>query len=83
VLYQDQDKYSEAIAEFNETLKLRPDYNKAHYHLVLLYGRTHQKELAAQQLAILKQIKKEDSDADALDGKNESTRQATGSQKVN
>jgi Tfp pilus assembly protein PilF len=60
VLYQEENRYSDAIAEFNRTIELRPDYNRAHYHLVLLYSRTHQKELADRQLTILKQIKRED-----------------------
>jgi lipoprotein NlpI len=64
VLYQDEMRYADAITQFNQTLELRPDYNRAHYHLVLLYGRTHQKALADQHLAVLKQIKKEDADAD-------------------
>ncbi len=64
VLYQDEMRYNEAITQFNKTLELRPDYNRAHYHLVLLYNRTHQKELADQHLLLLKQIKKEDADAD-------------------
>ena len=58
------ERYTDAITQFNRTLQLRPDYNRAHYHLVLLYNRTHQKELADQHLAALKQIKKEDADAE-------------------
>jgi len=65
VLYQDENKYADAITEFNQTLKLQPDYNRAHYHLVLLYNRTHQKELADEQLTILKQIKKQDAESEA------------------
>lgn len=64
VLYQDENRYADAITQFNRTLKLRPDYSRAHYHLVLLYNRTHQKQLADQQLLILKQIKKEDAAAE-------------------
>ena len=64
VLYQDEMRYPEAIVQFNQTLQVRPDYNRAHYHLVLLYNRTHQKDLALQHLLLLKQIKKEDADAD-------------------
>jgi tetratricopeptide (TPR) repeat protein len=64
ILYQDQQKYQDAIREFNQTLKLRPDYNRAHYRLFLLYTRTHQKQLAAEHLAMLKQIKKEDAEAE-------------------
>lgn len=65
VLYQAENKYADAITEFNQTLKLQPDYNRAHYRLVLLYNRTHQKELADEQLTILKQIKKQDAKSEA------------------
>jgi tetratricopeptide (TPR) repeat protein len=64
VLYQDEMRDADAIAQFNQTLELRPDFNRAHYHLVLLYSRTHQKALADQHLAALKQIKQEDADAE-------------------
>ncbi len=64
VLYQDQQKYQDAIREFKQTLNLRPDFNRAHYRLFLLYSRTHQKQLADQHLAILKQIKQEDAEAE-------------------
>jgi Tfp pilus assembly protein PilF len=83
VLYQDGGKYTEAIAEFNKTIQLRPDYSRAHYHLVLLYNRTHQKELADQQLAILKQIKQEDAKADDMDDHPGQSRQKTAAQKSN
>ena len=64
ILYQDQQKYPEAIREFEQTLALRPDFERAHYRLFLLYSRTHQKQLADQHLAILKQIKQEDAQAE-------------------
>ncbi len=67
ILYQDQQKYQDAIPEFNQTVKLRPDFNRAHYRLVLMYTRTHQKQLADEQLAILKQIKQEDAEAEEVD----------------
>jgi tetratricopeptide (TPR) repeat protein len=67
VLYQDQLKYQDAIREFNQTLTLRPDYNRAHYRLVVLYSRTHQKQLSDEQLAILKQIKHEDAEAEEVE----------------
>jgi Tfp pilus assembly protein PilF len=67
ILYQDQQKYEDAIREFNQTIKLRPDYNRAHYRLVLMYTRTHQKQLADEHLAILKQIKQEDAEAEHVE----------------
>ncbi len=67
ILYQDEQKYQDAIREFNQTLRLRPDYNRAHYRLFLLYSRTHQKQLADQHLAILKQIKQEDAEAEEVE----------------
>jgi tetratricopeptide (TPR) repeat protein len=67
ILYQDQLKYPNAIGEFNQTVRLRPDFNRAHYRLVLLYNRTNQKQLASEHLAILKQLKHEDAEADEPD----------------
>jgi tetratricopeptide (TPR) repeat protein len=67
VLYQNQQKYQDAIGEFKQTIKLRPDYGSAHYHLFLLYTRTHQKQLADEHLAILKQIKQEDTEAEKVE----------------
>jgi tetratricopeptide (TPR) repeat protein len=64
ILYQDQQKYQDAIRELNQTVTLRPDFNRAHYRLFLLYSRTHQKQLADEHLAILKQIKQEDAEAE-------------------
>jgi tetratricopeptide (TPR) repeat protein len=64
ILYQDQRKYPEAIRQFKQTVRLRPDFNRAHYRLVLLYNRTNQKQLADEHLAILKQIKQEDAEAE-------------------
>jgi tetratricopeptide (TPR) repeat protein len=66
ILYQDQQKYPEAIREFEQTLTLRPDYGRAHYRLFLLYSRTNQKQLADQHLAILNQIKQEDAEAEEV-----------------
>jgi tetratricopeptide (TPR) repeat protein len=66
ILYQDQQKYQDAIGEFNQTVKLRPDFNRAHYRLVIMYTRTNQKQLADEHLAILKQIKKEDAEAEEV-----------------
>lgn len=64
ILYQDQQKYPDAIRELNQTVALRPDFNRAHYRLFLLYSRTHQKQLAEEHLAILKQLKQEDAEAE-------------------
>jgi len=64
ILYQDQQKYPDAIRELNQAVALRPDFNRAHYRLFLLYSRTHQKQLAEEHLAILKQLKQEDAEAE-------------------
>jgi tetratricopeptide (TPR) repeat protein len=64
ILYQDQQKYQDAIGQFNQTVKLRPDFNRAHYRLVIMYTRTNQKQRADEHLAILKQIKREDAEAE-------------------
>jgi tetratricopeptide (TPR) repeat protein len=67
ILYQDQQRYQDAIRELNQTVALRPDFNRAHYRLFLLYSRTHQKQLADEHLAILKKIKHEDAEAEEAD----------------
>jgi hypothetical protein len=47
-------------------LKVRPDFNRAHYRLVTMYTRTNQKQLTDEHLAILKQIKREDAEAEEM-----------------
>ena len=64
ILYQHQQKYPDAIRELNQAVALRPDFNRAHYRLFLLYSRTHQKHLAEEHFAILKQLKQEDAEAE-------------------
>ena len=64
ILYQDQQKNQDAIRELNQTVALRPDFTRAHYRLFLLYSRTQQKQLAEEHLAIVKQIKQEDAEAE-------------------
>jgi tetratricopeptide (TPR) repeat protein len=73
ILYQDQLKYPEAIQEFEKTVRLRPDFNRAHYRLVLLYNRTNHKQLADEHLAVLKQLKQEDAEAEEVDHSTETT----------
>ena len=60
VLYQDQQRYKDAIGEFKQTVMLRPDFTNARYRLVLMYNRAGQKQLAQQQLNVLLRLKKQD-----------------------
>jgi tetratricopeptide (TPR) repeat protein len=60
VLYQDQRRNKDAIAEFKRTVLLRPDFTKAHYRLFLLYSHVDEKKLAQQQLEVLRRLKKQD-----------------------
>jgi tetratricopeptide (TPR) repeat protein len=78
ILYQDQQKYQDALRELNQTVALRPDFNRAHYRLFLLYSRTHQKQLADEHLAILKQIKQEDAEAEEREDNPMNTRAKQG-----
>jgi tetratricopeptide (TPR) repeat protein len=78
ILYQDQQRYQDAIRELNQTVALRPDFNRAHYRLFLLYSRTHQKQLADEHLAILKQIKQEDAEAEEREDNPMNTRAKQG-----
>jgi tetratricopeptide (TPR) repeat protein len=73
VLYQDEQRYPEAIRELTRTISLRPDFSQAHYRLSLLYSRTHQKQLADEQLAILMQLKQEDAEAESAEDESGNT----------
>jgi tetratricopeptide (TPR) repeat protein len=65
VLYQSELRYQDAITEFRRTVSLRPDFDSAHYCLALMYNRTHQKQLADEQFAIVKaSMKQQDSEAE-------------------
>lgn len=65
VLYQSELRYQDAITEFRRTVSLRPDFDSAHYCLALMYNRTHQKQLADEQFAIVKEsMKQQDSEAE-------------------
>jgi tetratricopeptide (TPR) repeat protein len=72
VLYQDEFRYQDAITEFNRTLALRPDFSSAHYRLALTYRRTHQKQLADEQFAILKKLELKQLDNEAEEFENNS-----------
>lgn len=72
VLYQDEFRYQDAITEFNRTLTLHPDFSSAHYRLALTYRRTHQKQLADEQFAILKKLERKQLDNEAEEFENNS-----------
>jgi tetratricopeptide (TPR) repeat protein len=57
VLYQEQERYSDAIAEYREAVKLRPDFGKAHYRLARTYRIAGKKALAQKELAISRRLR--------------------------
>jgi tetratricopeptide (TPR) repeat protein len=59
ILLSDQQRYSEAIPELRRATSLEPDMSAAHYRLAQVYQRTKQPELAAQEMKIFEQLKKE------------------------
>ena len=58
-LYSEQNKYAEAIPEYQRALELNPDLADAHYRLGQAYVHTGQKQLAQQQLAIYQRLRAE------------------------
>jgi tetratricopeptide (TPR) repeat protein len=58
-LYSDQNKYAEAVPEYEKALQLSPDLADAHYRLGQAYVRTGEKERAQQHLQIYQQLRAE------------------------
>jgi tetratricopeptide (TPR) repeat protein len=49
VLYAEEQKYRDAIGEFEAAIKLKPDFAEAHYHLAQAYSHTGEKDLAKRE----------------------------------
>ena len=58
-LYSDQNKYGEAVPEYEKALQFSPDLADAHYRLGQAYVRTGDKERAQQHLQIYQQLRAE------------------------
>jgi tetratricopeptide (TPR) repeat protein len=56
VLLAQQDRHDEAIQQLRRATALEPSLSQAHYRLAQLYQRTGQKELAAKELQIFRQL---------------------------
>lgn len=58
-LYSDQNKYAEAVPEYEKALQLSPDLADAHYRLGQAYVRTGDKDRAQQQFQVYQQLRAE------------------------
>jgi tetratricopeptide (TPR) repeat protein len=58
-LYSDQNKYAEAIPEYERALELSPDLADIHYRLGQAYVHTGQKDRAQQQFQVYQQLRAE------------------------
>jgi len=56
VLLADQQRYPEAIRNLRRAAELQPDLSQARYRLAQLYQRTGQKDLAARELEVFRQL---------------------------
>jgi tetratricopeptide (TPR) repeat protein len=56
-LYSDENKYTDAIPEYERALALNSDLADAHYRLGQAYVHTGQRQLAEQQLAIYQRLR--------------------------
>jgi len=57
ILFSDEQRYTEAIAELRRAIRLEPDLAQAHYRLAHAYQRTGQNALAARELEIFQRLK--------------------------
>jgi tetratricopeptide (TPR) repeat protein len=60
VFYSEQQKYQEAIGEFQAAVKLKPDYAEAHYHLAQAYSHTGKSDLAKGELDLYQRYHQKD-----------------------
>src|SRR5713101_359457 len=58
-LYSDQNKYAEAISEYEKALEFSPDLADIHYRLGQAYVHTGQKDRAQQQFQVYQQLRAE------------------------
>ena len=58
-LYSDQNKYAEAVPEYEKALQFGPDLADAHYRLGQAYVRTGDKDRAQQQFQVYQQLRAE------------------------
>ncbi|MBV9622509.1 MAG: tetratricopeptide repeat protein [Acidobacteria bacterium] len=56
-LYSEQNKYADAIPEYERALELNPELADGHYRLGQAYVHSGQKQLAQQQLAIYQRLR--------------------------
>ncbi|MGH9372172.1 MAG: tetratricopeptide repeat protein, partial [Vicinamibacterales bacterium] len=57
ILLSEEQRYTEAIPELRNAVRLQPDLAQAHYRLAQAYQRTGQKARAAKELEIFEQLK--------------------------
>ncbi len=66
VFYSEQQKYQEAMGEFQAAVKLKPDYAEAHYHLAQAYLHMGKSDLAKGELDLYQREHQKDLAEDAV-----------------
>ena len=56
ILYAGEQKYADAIREFKDAIRLKPDLADAHYRLAQAFSRTEQKALADEEFVLYKRF---------------------------
>ena len=56
ILYAGEQKYTDAIREFKDATRLKPDLADAHYRLAQAYSRTGMKDLAGKEFELYKRF---------------------------
>jgi tetratricopeptide (TPR) repeat protein len=60
ILYAGQQRYADAIREYQQAAKLKPDLSDAHYRLARAYSRTGESILAKKELELYKKLHQND-----------------------
>jgi tetratricopeptide (TPR) repeat protein len=66
VIEVEEQKYTEAVREFQEAVRLKPDFTEAHYHLAQAYSHLGEKASASREYALYQRFHKEDMEEDEL-----------------
>lgn len=60
VVYEDEQRYADAISEMKRAVAIDPDFFPAHYRLAVLYNRVGNKSLAAAEALAVRRLKAKD-----------------------
>ena len=72
-LYAEQAQYGEAITEYRQAIKLKPDLAAAHYRLAQAYARTGDKAASQTEFALYERLRRREAAQQAQPSKDPGT----------